>query len=100
MESAKKPVPQVNPYSQAFWEAAREGRLTIQKCTDCGQHVFYPRLICPHCHSDSLTWVEASGRGTVPAARALLSSEIASRRSGNRGLCSCSIRSLLFMTRR
>ena len=28
-------------------------------------HIFYPRIACPHCASDSLEWVEASGKGTV-----------------------------------
>jgi len=44
-----------------------EGRLCIQRCTGCGQHVFFPRLLCPHCHGDALEWVEACGRGTVHA---------------------------------
>lgn len=41
------------------------GEFNIQKCDDCQQHVFYPRLICPHCGSQQLQWVTASGRGTV-----------------------------------
>jgi uncharacterized protein len=27
--------------------------------------VFYPRAICPHCHSDQLEWIVASGKGTI-----------------------------------
>ncbi len=41
------------------------GEFNILKCDDCRQHVFYPRLICPHCGSQQLQWVKASGRGTV-----------------------------------
>ena len=41
------------------------GRFEIQRCSACGKHVFYPRVLCPHCGSDRLDWVAPSGRGTV-----------------------------------
>jgi uncharacterized protein len=44
-----------------------EGRLRLQRCEGCKRHIFYPRVLCPHCGSDSLNWVDASGRGTVYA---------------------------------
>ena len=65
MDVPQKPVPEVNPWARPFWEAAREEKLIIQKCPDCDQHVFYPRLVCPHCSSKDLEWVEASGKGTI-----------------------------------
>lgn len=65
MERPKKPVPVVNPWAKPFWEAAREKKLIIQKCEDCGKHIFYPRIACPHCFSDAVKWVEASGKGTI-----------------------------------
>jgi uncharacterized OB-fold protein len=65
MEIPKKPAPVVNPWAKPFWEACREKRLMIQKCKECGKQVFYPRIACPHCFSDNLDWVEASGKGTV-----------------------------------
>jgi uncharacterized OB-fold protein len=64
-EAKPKPVPIVNPWARPFWEAARERRLLIQHCRDCHKHVFYPRVACPHCFSENLEWVQASGRGTV-----------------------------------
>lgn len=63
--SATKPLPEVSPWSAPHWEAAKQGRLLIQRCANCARHVFYPRLYCPHCGADQLDWVEASGRGTV-----------------------------------
>lgn len=42
-----------------------QGRFEIQKCAGCGLHVFYPRVVCPHCGSSKLDWVSPSGRGTV-----------------------------------
>lgn len=37
----------------------------LQQCDDCRKHVFYPRVLCPHCGSAALTWQPASGQGTV-----------------------------------
>ena len=37
----------------------------VQKCQDCDKHIFYPRIACPHCFSDKVEWIEASGKGTV-----------------------------------
>jgi len=65
MDIPKKPVPIVNPWARPFWEAAQEGKLIFQRCKDCEKNVFYPRIACPHCFSDNLEWVEASGKGTV-----------------------------------
>ena len=39
--------------------------LSIPRCRACGKHHFYPRELCPHCHSDDLEWVDASGKGTI-----------------------------------
>ncbi len=65
MEIARKPVPIVNEWARPFWEAAREERLVLQQCEDCKKHIFYPRMVCPHCMSDNLIWVNVSGNGTV-----------------------------------
>jgi len=65
MENPEKPVPVVNPWARPFWEAAKEKRLIIQQCKDCEKHIFYPRIACPHCFSDQVDWVEASGKGNV-----------------------------------
>jgi uncharacterized OB-fold protein len=51
--------------TQPFWDAAREGKLLIKRCTACGRTHFYPRPFCPHCWSVEVGWQQASGRGTV-----------------------------------
>ncbi len=63
--SAKRPVPVPTPETEPYWAAARQGQLVIQRCGDCGEHCFYPRLVCPACMSDALRWVPCSGRATV-----------------------------------
>jgi uncharacterized OB-fold protein len=65
MNIPEKPSPIVNDWARPFWEAAKEHRLIIQRCSECGKYVFYPRLACPHCFSDHVEWVDASGKGTV-----------------------------------
>jgi len=56
--------PPSGPEKQYFDKLAA-GRFEIQKCGGCGKHVFYPRVLCPHCGGDQLDWVTPSGRGTV-----------------------------------
>lgn len=54
-----------DPTTEPFWQACTEGRLTVQRCTACGSHQFYPRPFCLSCETTTLEWVEASGSGTI-----------------------------------
>ncbi|MEV0703563.1 Zn-ribbon domain-containing OB-fold protein [Saccharopolyspora sp. NPDC050389] len=58
----------VDDYFQRSIEA---GKFVIPRCEDCGRHHFYPRILCPHCGSANLRWVEPSGRGTVHSTTAV-----------------------------
>ncbi|MEE4496220.1 Zn-ribbon domain-containing OB-fold protein [Streptomyces sp. BE230] len=51
----------------AYAEGLAAGELRFQHCTDCEQAVFYPRVLCPHCGSESLQWRTSAGLGTVYA---------------------------------
>lgn len=51
--------------SRVYWEGIARGELRIQRCNACNRYVFYPRSICPRCFSDQLSWVAASGNGTI-----------------------------------
>lgn len=42
-----------------------DGVLALPRCTACARQHFPPRVLCPYCGSDSLSWAECSGRGTV-----------------------------------
>ena len=65
----KKPLP--NPLNKTltepFWEATKRNELTVQRCTNCDLHFFYPREACPRCLSglDKLEWTKVSGNGRV-----------------------------------
>lgn len=54
-----------NPETQAYWDAAAEGRLVIRKCGSCGRLHHYPRALCPFCFSAATGWQTASGRGKI-----------------------------------
>lgn len=58
-------LPTPDPSTQPWWDAARDGRLLIKRCADCGRAHFYPRPFCPHCWSTNVAWEQASGRGTL-----------------------------------
>jgi len=48
-----------------YQDKLAQGVFEIQRCTACNQHVFYPRVLCPHCGGDQLEWTAPSGRGAV-----------------------------------
>lgn len=50
---------------KVYFDALRSGAFRIQRCSACNKHVFYPRVLCSHCGSPELKWVDASGNGTV-----------------------------------
>ena len=61
----KIPSPPVNPENKPFFDAAREGKLLLGKCSSCGGLHYYPRAICPFCFNEKIQWVEAKGKGTL-----------------------------------
>ena len=60
-----KPVPQITPELAPYFAAAAQGRLVVQRCSECGLRRFPPRELCSGCLSTSSTWTEVSGRGEV-----------------------------------
>lgn len=59
-----RPLPNVTPESERYWEAASNERLLLSKCPDCGLVIHYPRARCPDCFTET-EWTEASGDATV-----------------------------------
>lgn len=59
-----RPIPRRTPISAPYFDAAREGRLVLQRCPRDG-FFFYPRSRCPVCLGDDWKWEQVSGRGTV-----------------------------------
>jgi hypothetical protein len=65
MAERKISPPAINPETKPFWDAAAKGQLLMKKCLACGELHYYPRSICPFCHSDRTEWLAASGQGTI-----------------------------------
>lgn len=59
------PAPEVTPETEPFWAATAEGRLVLAHCDGCGLVLWYPKSFCSACGTTGVSWVEASGRGTV-----------------------------------
>jgi uncharacterized OB-fold protein len=57
--------PAVTEETQPFWDAAREGRLLVERCTACGAESFPPRGICRACHSRATTLIEVTSTGQI-----------------------------------
>jgi uncharacterized OB-fold protein len=55
----------VDPSTEGFWNAAREGRLTAPQCTRCGSFHMPPRPYCPECQNNTFDWPTLPGTGTV-----------------------------------
>lgn len=58
-----RPIPDDD--SEPFWAGCNDGRLMLQACPACGQLRYPPRPMCPRCNGLEVSWIEASGRGTV-----------------------------------
>jgi uncharacterized protein len=58
-------APVVSVETAEFWAATAEGRLLLKRCDACGTVIWYPRSLCPDCHSTDTSWFEASGQGAV-----------------------------------
>lgn len=64
-EIPKYLIPRVTPEAAEFFAGSGRGELRVQRCRACRFHHHYPRIACPHCGSDALEWITATGWGTV-----------------------------------
>lgn len=63
MDQRPRPLP--DEISSFFWEAARGGRLLVQRCQACSKLQYPPDVVCVHCQSLQLVPEQVSGRGRV-----------------------------------
>lgn len=61
----RKPLPLIDPLNRPFWDLARQGKLSVQRCTACGDRHFPPGPVCPACLGDTQEWEVVSGKGTL-----------------------------------
>jgi uncharacterized OB-fold protein len=57
--------PAVTEETAAFWAAAAQGRLLVERCAACGAESFPPRGMCRSCRGRVMVPFEITGRGHV-----------------------------------
>lgn len=55
-----------------FFSRLAEGRLSTTRCPSDGLLLWPPRTACPHCHSETLEWVDLPEEGRLYAFSAVL----------------------------
>lgn len=55
-----------------FYDHLRAGRLTTTKCAACGEVLWQPRVVCPHCNADEMEWVDLPREGAIYAFTAVV----------------------------
>jgi hypothetical protein len=58
-------LPTPTEWDKEYWDGARDGKLLIQICSDCKNVTGLPKVMCPHCSSFNIEWIEASGAATI-----------------------------------
>jgi uncharacterized protein len=61
----KRPRPALTQDNRFFFDGAKEHKLLIQRCTNCGTLRHPPRPSCFNCRSFDWEPLQASGRGTI-----------------------------------
>jgi uncharacterized OB-fold protein len=54
-----------DPMTQPFWDAAKEDRLSVPRCTNCGTFRMPPSPFCFNCRSRDIAYVDLPGTGTI-----------------------------------
>lgn len=60
-----RPKPVIDNWNRRFWEAAKDGRLLLQKCRDTGKCFHPPAPVSPFTGRPHWDWIEASGKGEL-----------------------------------
>ncbi|HZU76227.1 MAG TPA: zinc ribbon domain-containing protein, partial [Dehalococcoidia bacterium] len=60
-----RPMPVPDDASKPFFDGAREHKLVLMRCRQCGAWRLPPRDRCDVCWSTETEWAQASGRATV-----------------------------------
>ena len=61
----KLPVPTADEASEPFFCGAKERKLMLLRCAQCGRHRLPGRDRCADCWSTDAEWSQASGRGKL-----------------------------------
>ncbi len=65
MTAAPAPVPRLAELKEEHRRALEAGRLTYQRCRNCGNAWLPPREECPRCLEPDSDWEDASGKAKL-----------------------------------
>ena len=65
MASFIRPLPALEPRTEAFWRACHAGRLEFTHCVPCNFFIHPSRPICPRCRGRTLDTAPVSGRARL-----------------------------------
>lgn len=65
MSLSTRPLPVIDNWNRSFWQACRERRLVVQRCSVTNKCFFPPAPVSPFTGEPDWEWVEASGQGTL-----------------------------------
>ena len=60
-----RPLPALEPRTEAYWRACRAGRLEFTHCVPCDHFIHPSRPICPRCRGRDLDVKQVSGRARL-----------------------------------
>lgn len=55
----------MDPWTEPFWQAAKQERLVAACCARCGTFRMPPTPFCPTCQSQETTWPQLPGTGRI-----------------------------------
>ncbi len=58
-------IPDIDTEYKGYFDAARESRLVVKRCLDCGLLRGEPGPACPWCPSLNWEWRDVIGKGTI-----------------------------------
>ncbi len=57
--------PDIEEVARPFYEGMQQKKVMIQQCSACSTHLPPAQIVCDHCGSDKLDWLEANGAGEI-----------------------------------
>jgi uncharacterized OB-fold protein len=65
MNAYTKPLPPIDEHNRHFFDAAKNGRLELPRCDNCGSFHTYFEPWCNKCNHQGVHWERLSGRGKI-----------------------------------
>src|SRR5262245_28058750 len=66
MEAPRGPDrPTIDTDSESWWAAVQDRTLMVNRCGECNRNSLYARPFCPHCWSEDVALVPATGKARL-----------------------------------